>query len=382
MCLAIPLKITAIDGKEAMAELEGLQQKIRIDFIKDLKVGDYVIVHAGFALERLDEEQAKANIELAGTLTLPSGTGSHPAVILISGSGPQDRDETLMEHKPFLVLADHLTRNGIAVLRYDDRGVAKSKGRFKSATIYDFAADAKAAIAYLKSRPEINPKKIGLVGHSEGGMVAPMVAAGSREVSFIVMLAGTGVRGDRLLLSQQQMIGRASGLSDTVLARSLALNAKMFEMVLNATDSTKLANGLTEFVGSFLNQLPESEKPKGISLEEYTRRTVNEVTGPWFQNFIRYDPATSLEKVKCAVLAVNGEKDLQVPATENLAAIGKALKKAGNKNVTLKAFPSLNHLFQEARTGLPAEYQEIEQTFSPVVLEYITGWIQTRVKTR
>lgn len=404
----IPVGSTTFDPPRLSIELSNLRIQFRGE-LKDNKIpGMFTQNGQSFPLELTREEiekkkirrpqepvkpypykeeevvfhNAKANIELAGTLTLPPGKGSYPAVILISGSGPQDRDESLMEHKPFLVLADHLTRSGIAVLRYDDRGVAKSKGQFTSATIYDFAADAEAALAYLKTRPEINSKKIGLVGHSEGGMVAPMVAAASKDVGFIVLLAGTGVRGDRLLLSQQQKIGKASGVPDTVLARSRDLNSKVFEMVLNASDSTQLASGLTQFIRTYLNQLPESEKPGGISLDEYTRRLVNEVTSPWFQSFIRYDPATSLKKVKCSVLAINGEKDLQVPATENLAAIGKALGKAGNKDVTLQVFPKLNHLFQEAQTGLPAEYPQIEQTFSPGALAFITNWIQTRTKTK
>ncbi|MBC6489439.1 alpha/beta hydrolase family protein [Flavihumibacter stibioxidans] len=322
----------------------------------------------------------KANIDLTGTLTLPGKRGKFPAVILISGSGPQDRDETLMEHKPFLVLADYLTRSGIAVLRYDDRGVGKSKGIFSSSTTQDFASDVEAAINYLKTRQEINKKKVGLVGHSEGGIIAPLVAAGTRDVSFIVMLAGTGVRGDQLLLSQQYLIGKASGASEEDLAKGRELNSKLFAMVLETDDTAALKAGMSRYLSDYLNNLPEDKKPKGITIESYSRRLAGELSGPWLRNFLRYDPATSLENVKCPVLAVNGEKDLQVPAAENLAAIAKALKKAGNKHFTVKTFPGLNHLFQEAGTGSPDEYRLIEQTFSPVALEYITEWIKSQVK--
>lgn len=322
----------------------------------------------------------KANIDLTGTLTVPRKSGKFPVVILISGSGPQDRDETLMEHKPFLVLADYLTRNGIAVLRYDDRGVGKSKGNFSSSTTQDFASDVEAAINYLKTRQEINKKKIGLVGHSEGGIIAPLVAAGTKDVSFIVMLAGTGVRGDQLLLSQQYLIGKAAGATEEDLATGRKLNSKLFAMVLETDDTAALKAGMSKYISDYLKDLPDDKKPKGISIEAYSRRLAEELSGPWIRNFIRYDPATSLENVKCPVLAVNGEKDLQVPAAENLEAIGNALKKAGNKQVTLKTFPGLNHLFQEAKTGSPEEYQQIEQTFSPVAMEYITSWIKSQVK--
>jgi len=277
--------------------------------------------------EEVTFKNEKAGIKLAGTLTLPQQDGHFTAVILITGSGPQNRDEELMGHKPFLVISDYLTKNGIAVLRYDDRGTAQSEGDFKTATSMDLASDAEAAIAYLKTRKEINKKKIGLIGHSEGGIIAPMVASKTKDVGFIVLLAGTGIRGDKLLLLQQELIGRVSGASESDLQKSKEINSKVFEMVLNSTDDEKLKTDLTNFIKQKTLENPDVEKPQGVSNDEFVKAQVDQVTSPWMQFFIRYNPAPTLEKVKCPVLALNGEKDLQVPPKENLEAINASLKK-------------------------------------------------------
>lgn len=325
-------------------------------------------------------ENQKANISLAGTLTLPKKEGVFPVVILISGSGPQNRDEELLGHKPFLVISDYLTKNGIAVLRYDDRGVGLSKGEFKTATTADFATDVESAIAYLKTRKEINQKQIGLIGHSEGGLIAPMVASKSKDVSFIVLLAGTGIQGDKLLLLQQELIARVNGTSDTDIKKSIQNNSKLFEMVVNSNDNQKLITDLTNQINEILKNETSAEIPNGMTKEAYVSLQVNQITSPWMLHFLKYNPAVALEKVRCPVLAVNGEKDLQVPPKENLTAIKNALKKGGNKNVTTIEFPNLNHLFQESKTGSPAEYAAIEQTFSPTALIEITKWI--KIQTR
>jgi fermentation-respiration switch protein FrsA (DUF1100 family) len=285
-------------------------------------------------------ENRKAGIKLAGTLTLPDSKSVFPAVVLISGSGAQNRDEELMGHKPFLVIADYLTRNGIAVLRYDDRGTAASEGDFNKSTSFDFSKDAEAAVNYLLTRKDINHRKIGLIGHSEGGMIASMIAADSKDVAFIVLLAGTGIPGDQLLLLQQELIARASGADENAIQKSKEINRNAFETV--------------------------------------KKSSVNQITTPWMQYFLKYDPASALEKVKCPVLAINGDKDLQVPATINLEAISKALSKGGNKKVTIKELKGLNHLFQECQTGLPTEYATIEQTFSPLALEEMLKWLKER----
>lgn len=329
--------------------------------------------------EDITFENKNAGISLAGTLTLPKKDGVFPVVILISGSGPQNRDEELLGHKPFLVLSDYLTRNGIAVLRYDDRGVEQSKGDFTMATSADFATDVESAISYLKTRKEINIKKIGLIGHSEGGLIAPMVASTSKDVAFIVLLAGTGIQGDQILLLQQKLIGKASGISDVDLQKNEIENRKIFDIVNESNNLEQLNNELTIYLTQSLNDNPEG-KPAGMSDDDFVKLQVKQIANPWMQYFIKYDPTPALEKVKCPVLAINGEKDLQVPPKENLEAIKKALTKGGNKKVTTKEFPNLNHLFQECKTGSPDEYATIEQTFSPTALTEILNWIQTQTK--
>ena len=319
-------------------------------------------------------QNQKATITLAGTLSLPKKEGVFPVVVLITGSGPQNRDEELLGHKPFLLLSDYFTKNGIAVLRYDDRGIGQSTGDFKTATSADFATDVESAIAYLETRKEINKKKIGLVGHSEGGIIAPMVAAKSKDVNFIVLLAGTGIQGDKLLLLQDELISRASGVSEDEIKKTIEINSKLFDLVNKSTDNEKLKADMTILLKADTTKLSNE-----MSQDEFIAEQVNQLASPWMQYFIKYDPAPTLEKVKCAVLAVNGGKDMQVPK-ENLTAIENALKKGGNTHVTIREFPELNHLFQECKTGAPSEYAEIEQTFSPIALDQITKWIQSQVK--
>lgn len=327
--------------------------------------------------EEVTFENHKAQITLAGTLTLPPQKGKYPAVILISGSGPQNRDEELLGHKPFLVIADYLTRHGIAVLRFDDRGVGQSKGVFKGATSADFASDVESAVAYLRTRQDI--RQIGLMGHSEGGLIAPMVATTNPNVAFIVLLAGTGIRGDKLLLMQQELIARANGESENDIALGKKVNEKAFDMIVKSTDSEQLKNDLTAYLAQALKENP-TMKPTGVSNEAFIAQEVAITTNPWFRYFMKYDPISSLKKVKCPVLALNGEKDLQVPAKENLSAIESALKEGGNNEVTTKMYAGLNHLFQECKTGSPAEYPIISQTFSPTVMEDFTKWIKQQTK--
>ena len=325
-------------------------------------------------------ENKKAGIVLAGTLTMPQKEGNFPTVVLISGSGPQNRDEEILNHKPFLILSDYLTKNGFAVLRFDDRGTALSKGDFKMATTADFATDVEAAITYLKTRKEINKKKIGLVGHSEGGVIAPMVASKSKDVAFIVLLAGTGIDGGKLLLMQQKLIGKASGVNDTELQKNENLNKLAFEIVRNSAGLKQLEIDLTAFISEYFKNNPDSEKPEGMSEDDFIKLQVRQIANPWMQYFIKYNPATALEKVKCPVLAINGEKDLQVPPKENLEAIKNALIKGGNKKITIKELPNLNHLFQDCKTGAPSEYATIEETFSPKAMAEVLNWLQQQTK--
>jgi pimeloyl-ACP methyl ester carboxylesterase len=320
----------------------------------------------------------KANINLAGTLTLPNTTGKFPAVVLISGSGAQDRDSEILGHKPFLLWADYLTRNGIAVLRFDDRGFAKSEGNFSTSTSQDFASDVASAVAYLKTRKVINTKQIGLIGHSEGGAIAPLVAVSNpKDIDFIVLLAGSGIQGDQLLLLQQQLIARQSGVSEEDIKQNFEKHTKIFELMNTIKDEVQLKTELSQIISDYTS---DNDVPQDMTKEEVVQSQLNIYISPWMLNFVRYNPAPFFEKVKCPVLAINGDKDLQVPSKENLSAIEKALKKGKNKNITIIEYPNLNHLFQETQTGLHTEYATIEQTIFPKVLEDVTNWIKTQTK--
>jgi pimeloyl-ACP methyl ester carboxylesterase len=305
-----------------------------------------------------------AHIQLAATFTIPEGKGPFPAVVLITGSGPQDRDETLMGHKPFLVLSDYLTRHGVAVLRADDRGIGKSGGQFTGATTADFATDAEASLAYLKARPEADPHKLGLIGHSEGAMIAPMVAARNHDVAFIVMLAGPGVPGDQILLEQGKLIMAAGGMSAEDIDKQQAPNRDAFALIRSEQDGPALDKQLH-------NLLTREVPPAELDQE------LKSLNSPWFRYFLRYDPAVALRKVTCPVLALNGEKDLQVPPAQNLPAVRAALREAGNKHFEADEMPGLNHLFQTAKTGSPSEYSHIEETLSPNALKKVADWINS-----
>jgi len=315
------------------------------------------------------------SIRLAGTLTLPKGGGRFPAVVLISGSGPQNRDEELAGHKPFLVLADHLTRNGIAVLRFDDRGVGKSEGLHSVATSADFAKDVHAAVAYLNTRTEIDQKKIGLIGHSEGGLIAPMVAAENSSVSFIVMMAGPGVNGREIIKLQSELIATANGANAADIKREVGLLDQIMVMVASVEDPRELDKQMTTVLSNAWNGMPDSVR-SAIGTEAQFRLAYGRLQSPWMRYFLRYEPSSSLTKLTIPVLAINGEKDLQVWPAQNLPAIRKALEAAGNKKHKLVELPGLNHLFQECKTGAPSEYGEIEQTISPKALEEISSWIR------
>lgn len=334
--------------------------------------------------EEVTFENTAANATFSGTITLPKvvfkGKKKLPAVILISGSGPQDRNEELVGHKPFLVIADYLTRNGIAVLRYDDRGTAKSTGEFQGATSADFATDAQAAFDFLKNHPDIDASKIGFAGHSEGGLIAPMVAAKNKEVSFIALLAGVGQPGDELLMDQGYLIGKAQGMDEEMLRKNRIAQEMMFGIVKEYYgDTPKIKEELTTYLNNALDQNPEMI-PEGGTKEDLMKREINTLTSDWFQYLLITDPRPTLEKVTCPVLAINGSLDLQVPSKKNLENIEKSVKKGGNTDVTTVEFPNLNHLFQTTTTGSPSEYAQLEETFSPDALKVLSDWIIEKTK--
>jgi pimeloyl-ACP methyl ester carboxylesterase len=317
----------------------------------------------------------KFNIELAGTLTVPEGKGPFTAVIMITGSGAQNRNEELLGHKPFLVIADHLTRNGIAVLRYDDRGVGKSQGDFITATSADMATDAEAAYYFLKNDPRIDKNSIGLAGHSEGGLIAPIVASSNPGIGFIISLAGPGVIGEKIIHRQNIDISLASGADEKDVRESISINKKLFAVLIKEPDNRKAETKLSEEYERILNKKKMSAEEIEAALKQL-KTGLNPATYEWFRYFISTNPAVFWKRVKCPALALNGEKDLQVAPDINLKAIEKALRSGGNKSIKTIEFPGLNHLFQHCKTGLPAEYGEIEETVSPEVLKVISDWIR------
>jgi uncharacterized protein len=316
----------------------------------------------------------KFNIKLAGTLTKPYGKGPFPAVILITGSGGQNRNEELFGHKPFMVIADYLSRNGIAVLRYDDRGVGKSQGSQINATSADFATDAEAAFSFLRSNPEINPKAIGLLGHSEGGLIAPIIASSNKEIAFIISLAGTGVPGEQILLTQAADINRSSGIDEKKTDESISVNKKLFEVLKKESDNKLASEKMLEVYKQILAEKKTTPEETEKSLKQI-QASLDPAGLTWMRYFLITDPARFWKKVNCPVLALNGSKDLQVAADVNLPAIEKAIKSGGNQNVKTVKPEGLNHMFQHSATGLPSEYGNIEETFSPEALKIITDWI-------
>jgi uncharacterized protein len=356
--------LSSIDGKwtQGGATMPLLLKPLKNEAELELKRPQNPVKPYPYRDEEVSYTNPQQNVTLAATITIPQGKGPFPAALLITGSGPQDRDESILGHKPFLVLSDYLTRHGIAVLRADDRGIPKSTGTFATATTADFATDVEAGVAYLKTRPEINSRKIGLIGHSEGGVIAPMVAARNKDVAFIVMMAGTGVPGDQVLVAQGEAIEIAGGKSPEEASKDAAREREMLILVETEKDEAVLEKELRE---KLTGEVPEPQ----IGAQ------IKQVTSPWFRFFLTYDPATALRKVTCPVLAINGSLDKQVIPSQNLPPIRKALEQSGNPHVEVDELPGLNHLFQPAKTGSPAEYAEIEETISPVALEKMSTWI-------
>lgn len=332
-----------------------------------------------YMVEEVAYENTEAGIKLAGTLTLPSSEGKFPAVLLLSGSGAQDRNETVFGHKPFLVMADYLTRRGVAVLRVDDRGIGGSTGRFEEATAEDYASDVLAGIDYLKGRKEIQGKSIGLVGHSEGGMIASMTAVQSPDIAFIVMIASPGLPIKEMEYSEQARNLKAQGAGDSLIRRNRILQESLFTVIGQKTDRAVVKNEFTSIITEFFKGLSEEErKITGISqdnLNAIIRDCFQRLDSPWFRFYLNYDPGKVLHKVICPVLAVYGEKDVQVPPGENLPAVKQALKSGNNENFTIKELPGLNHLLQTAERGDTSEYGHIEETISPKALKIIGDWI-------
>src|SRR5690554_1477922 len=323
-----------------------------------------------YKTEDITFENKEAGIKLAGTLTIPNGNKKFPVVVLVAGSGPNDRNEELFGHKPFLVLADHLTKNGYAVLRYDKRGVASSEGDFASATVFDFANDTKAAIDYLKIRKEIDNDKIGILGHSEGGMVAQIIVSEDTSLDFIILMAAPGIKGSEVLILQTDILAKTMEVPESTRAINKKVNNDIYNIIMESNDIDLAKKELFAYYESHssLSQL---------SKEQINQQVLNSTTD-WTRAFLKFNPQDYLPKINCHVLAINGTKDLQVTSVENLAGISKGLGMKGNLKII--SYEGLNHLFQAATTGLPDEYGMIETTIEPKVLEDIVQWLNEKVK--
>jgi hypothetical protein len=312
-----------------------------------------------------DPKRAGQTATLGGTLSLPAGAGPFPAVVFVTGSGPQDRDETIFDHKPFLVISDALVRRGIATLRLDDRGVGKSGGAGEDLTTLDFVEDVRSELGWLAARPEIDKRAIGILGHSEGGLIAPIVASQDGRARFIVMLAGPAMTGDRILVAQQALIARAAGISEAKIAQERTASEQLYRRLHAAHTDAEAAAAITAFIDAD----PE-RRQAGDALRK-------RLAAPWMRTFLAIDPVPYLEKVHVPVLALAGERDLQVPK-DNLPIIERALQRAKNRDATVKLIPGVNHLFQHCKTGGIGEYGAIEETFAPEALQQITDWIAAR----
>lgn len=328
-----------------------------------------------YDVETVEFSNKKAGINLAGTITLPAGKQNCPAVVLISGSGPQDRNSTILKHQPFWVLADYLTRQGMVVLRVDDRGVGESGGTFSGATSADFATDVAAAFAYLQKHPRVNSNKVGLLGHSEGGVIAPMVASTEKEVAFIVLLAGPGQSGSEVLRQQNYDMTMLATKNVALAQKQSKVLEKLYALVLAPENQDQSTSEIMQLLKAPLEELSDDDREKLGWTNAVVAQIVAQLRTPWFQYFLATNPQDYLQKVSCPVLAINGEKDLQVHAN-NLEAIEEALKQGKNKNYSIQAFPNLNHLLQTAETGAVAEYVKIEETMAPEVLAAIHLWLE------
>jgi pimeloyl-ACP methyl ester carboxylesterase len=315
-------------------------------------------------------ENKAGGVKLAGTLTRPRGVGRFPAAIMITGSGPEDRDYTVLGHKPFWVIADYLSRRGIAVLRVDDRGVGGSTGDSMRATLEDQAGDVLAGVEYLKSRPDIDPRHIGVIGHSEGGIIGPVAASRSPSIGFVIMLAGPGVPGMQVLRLQEEMILRAAGADEATIARNRAASDMIVEVIQSEPDNRAALAKIRSRLEAMRSPMPDAAIQAQIAM----------IRVPETQSMLAYDPTKALRKLKIPVLAIIGSRDVQVPASQNLPAISAALTAAGNRDFTVKELPGLNHMFQRCNQCTVAEYSSIEETFSPAALEVIGDWLAAHTR--
>lgn len=316
---------------------------------------------------------------LSATLTTPKGKGPFAAAVLLSDTGPHNRDGEVMGHKPFWVLADFLARNGIATLRMDDRGVGKSTGNFRAATTKDLASDALVAFKVLYGQPTVNKKRVGFIGHGEGAVVAAMATGGEPKVSFLVMLNGMGITGEELLVRQARAIAKASGMPESAAKEAETVNRSMYDIVKNEPDNPRAVDKLTQLAWSVANSQPSLSGNERRAVVDDISRSFPTLLLPWYRSFLILNPSTYLSKIRVPLLALSGANDLEVSADENLKAIEVALREGGNVNFKVLKLDNLNHLLQHCKSGLPNEYGVIEETISPDILRLVKDWIKTEV---
>ena len=327
-----------------------------------------------YQIENISFPSLDKSITLSGTLTLPDDLKKHPAVVLIAGSGPANRDEEIFGHKPFAVIADYLTRQGLAVLRYDKRGIGESTGSLREATTLNLAEDVEASIQFLRNHPNIQSNNIGLIGHSEGGIIAPMVASRDQAISFIVLLAAPGMTGKQILKKQNEESIQRSPITNDQKTKALNVAVQYLDYLAQTSSEGTSTEALHNTLDSIISiNLAEDIFPQ-VSREEMIKSTNNN----WIIYFLNLDPSEYLKKVHCPILALNGTKDIQVEANSNLERIESSVK---NKELlTVKKYLNLNHLFQKAETGAINEYAQIQETFSEDVLKDILTWISRYIK--
>jgi uncharacterized protein len=322
-------------------------------------------------------ENEAAGIKLAGTLTLPEGKGPFPAVVLITGSGPQNRDEEIFQHKPFLLWAHELTQAGFAVLRYDDRGFGASEGNFQTATTRDFATDAQAAIDFLKKRKGISKKDISVLGHSEGAMIAVMLAGKKKNIKNAVLLAGPGISGAELLIDQTVLVSTISQLPPGIVSSDSLFQYNIILAMISNMDSTAKVEEIKRIVAEQYATFGPSQVKRIGSVDQFFDLIYRNYNNPWMMFFLKYDPYLDLTKMNGRVLALFGEKDIQVAPGKSAVSMERALKSAaGVTGFEIKVYPGLNHLFQEAETGLVDEYRSNTQTLSPQVIEDVIRFLK------
>ncbi len=342
--------------------------------IKEAK--SHILVYS-YQTEEINIKNKRANVSLNGILSYPEKGNKFPLAILISGSGAQDKDCNLFGVKHFEIAADYLSKNGFAVFRYDDRQVGKSTGNFATSTTADFAEDTKTIVNQLAKHKKIDASKIGLIGHSEGAIIAFMTAANNPKIAYVISLGGPGLTGDSILILQTGLISKGSGQADSITENVLALNRAAYSLVRNAKNQDTLKKALTLL---FEESTKANNPDTSSATKDFIIANVAQLTNPWVQYFIKNDPAPYLQKIKSPVLALNGQEDVQVPAIVNLQAIEYYVKKGGNYKITIKMYPKLNHLFQACITCQPSEYPSLKTSFSPQVLEEMRNWIKYTVE--